>query len=151
MYTHPLAAFGYVAPSVTYGNMWINRSYKTRLLGDFSNKRQTLWRIGKQRTELGTKAQQNLRISLGFYALWRASLGEKARCGGVNDSCSVFLIFLPIDQFFSLPPSFHLPTFFVSVVGFFKKSFLSLPLLFSLSPSYKINPLICFWYILIIR
>lgn len=134
-----------LGPSMTYRAMWINRSYKTRLLGDYSIKRQNSWGRCKQRTELGTKAQQNLIWPLS--SLEGPSLGEKAKCGGID----VFALpSLPSSQ--SLPsqclpfslPLFHTP--FPPHPPVFRSS-PSLPN--SLLLSHKIGSIwICFWYIL---
>lgn len=131
-----------LGPSVTYRAMWINRSYKTRLLGDYSIKRQNSWDRYKQRTELGTKAQQNL--------IWSLSSLERTKPWGESKMwrywcfCSTFLTFLSIPPLLSSSFSY---SFLSSPPPPVFRSSPSLPN--SLLLSHKIGSIwICFWYIL---
>lgn len=99
--------------------------------GDYSIKRQNSWGRWKQRTELGTKFQQNLIWPLSSPEGW--SLGEKAKCAGVVDAFA--LPSLPSSQFLplSVPPFslFLFPPLLLFLLLAFFKSFPSLPLLFT--------------------
>lgn len=118
MHTHPLAAFGCVAPSVTYRTMWINRSYKTRLLGDYSNKRQNSWGETTKSRMRNKGSAEPPDFTCLFCSLEGHSLGEEAGCGGAEAPAllpSPLTCLSPLPSFFLFLASFSLlPLFFCS-------------------------------------
>lgn len=95
---------GCVAPSVTRRTMWINRSLKTRLLGDYSNQRQNSWR-GKKKNGIKNKGSAEPPDFTGLLcSLEGPGLGRKQDVEGQLLLSSACLLLLPVPVTLLLSP-----------------------------------------------